>query len=197
MTHRFLLHMDNMPVVQVWTTGTCKWPHMSLVRRFFFFLALRNLNLLLAHVLGCQNINADMLSRLYVEEFSPEHAGHCPYRRWFSLTFGSGFHTTSTAGKLRGCQHVTGLRVRAESVPGFMSGVGDPPPVPPPRVRAGAVCGPPGYAPFRGHPPHVRGRAAAFQLPFRLPDEGGGYTFSRVGAARPPTLTGRPLHTAA
>ena len=45
----------------------------------------------------------------------PEHAGHCLYRRWFRLTFGSGFNTTtSTAGKLRGCQHVTGLRVRAE-----------------------------------------------------------------------------------
>ena len=157
------------------------------------------MNLLLAHVPGCQNINADMLSRLQVEECSgPEHAGHCPCRRWFRLTFGNGFNTTtSTTGKLRGCQHVTGLLVRAESVPDFLSGGGDPPSVPPPSVRAGAVCGSPGYVPFRGHPPHVLGRAAAFQLPFRLPDEGGGYAFSRVCAARPPPLTGRPLHTAA
>ena len=40
---------------------------MSLVRRLFFFLAQRNVNLLLAHVPVCQNINADMLSRLQVE----------------------------------------------------------------------------------------------------------------------------------
>ena len=80
--------------------------------------------------------------------------GHCPHRRWFRLAFGSGFNTTTaTAGKLRGCQHVMGLRVRAESVPGFLSGGGDPPP-----VRAGVVCG----------PPHVLGRAAAFQLPTRV-----------------------------
>ena len=59
----------------------------------------------------------------------PEHAGHCPCRRWFRLTFGSGFNT-SPAGELRGCQHVTGLRVRAESVPDFLSGGGDPSPVP-------------------------------------------------------------------
>ena len=103
----------------------------------------------------------------------------------------------STAGKLRGCQHITGLRVRAESVPGFLSGGGDPPPVPPPRVCAGAVCGPPVYTPFRDHPTHVLGRAAVFQLPFRLPDEGGGHAFSRDCAAQPPTLTGRLLHTAA
>ena len=55
----------------------------------------------------------------------------------------------------------------------FCREVGIPHPFPP-RVRAGSVCGPPGYAPFRGHPPHVGGWAAAFQLPFRLPDEGGG-----------------------
>ena len=61
--------------------------------------------------------------------------------------------------------------------------VGIPHPVPPRRIGAGAVCGPPGYALFRGHLPHVLGRAAAFQLPFCLPDEGGWYAFSRVSAA--------------
>ena len=33
-----LLHTDNMPVVPVWTTGTCTCPHMPLVRRLFFSL---------------------------------------------------------------------------------------------------------------------------------------------------------------
>ena len=47
----------------------------------------------------------------------PEHAGNFPCRRWFRLTFGSRFNTTSPAGELRGCEHVTGLRVRAESAP--------------------------------------------------------------------------------
>ena len=59
----------------------------------------------------------------------PVHAGHCPCRRWFRLTVGSGFNT-SPAGELRGCQHVTGLRVRAESVSDFLSGGGDPSPGP-------------------------------------------------------------------
>ena len=73
---QILLHTDNMPVVQVWATGTCKCPHiMLLVRRLFFFLAQQNVNLLLAHVPGCQNINADMLSRLQVEEFRSRACG--------------------------------------------------------------------------------------------------------------------------
>ena len=74
-----LLHTDNMPVVHVWTMGTCKCPHlMSLVRRLFFFLAQRSVNLLLGHVPGCQNINADMLSRLQVAEFRSGACGTLP-----------------------------------------------------------------------------------------------------------------------
>ena len=76
---QILLHTDNMPVVQVWATGTCKCPHiMLLMRRLFFFLAQRNVNLRLAHVPGCQNINADMLSRLQVEEFRSRACGPLP-----------------------------------------------------------------------------------------------------------------------
>ena len=52
---------------RVLPTGTCTCPHVSLVRRLFFFLAQWNVNLLLAHVPGCQDINADMLSRLQVQ----------------------------------------------------------------------------------------------------------------------------------
>ena len=123
---QILLHTDGMPVQQVWTTGTCKCPHMSLVRRLFFFpcpaerefasgaRAVRILSLIC--FLGCRWRSS-----------GPEHVGHCPRRRWFRLTFGSGFNTTtSTAGKLRGCQHVTGLRVRAESVPDFVGRWGSP-----------------------------------------------------------------------
>ena len=42
---------------------------MSLVRRLFFFLAVRNLNLLLRHVPGKLNIDADACSRLQVQRF--------------------------------------------------------------------------------------------------------------------------------
>ena len=75
---QILLHTDNMPVVQVWATGTCKCPHMSLVHLLFFFLSQRKVNLLLAHVPGGQNINADMLSRLQVEEFRSRACGTLP-----------------------------------------------------------------------------------------------------------------------
>ena len=126
---QILLHTANMPVVPVLTPGTCTCPHLSLVRRVFFFLAQRNVHLLLAHVPGCRDIDADMLLGRRWRGSGPEHAGHCPCRRWFRLTFGSGFNT-SPAGELRGCQHVTGLRVRAESVPDCLSGGGDPSPVP-------------------------------------------------------------------
>ena len=196
--------MDNMPVVPVLMPGTCTCPHMSHVRQFFFFLAQRNVHLLLAHVPCCRDADADMLSRLQVEGFRSRACGTLPVPTMVPSRVGSGFNmTTSPAGELRGCLHITGLQVRAESVPDFLSGGGDPSPVPPPRVRAGSVCGPPGYAPFRGHPPHIRGRAAAFQLPFRLPDEGGGYAFSRVvlhglqcsQADRFMQLPGQPIST--
>ena len=158
---QILLHTD-MPVVPVLTTGTCTCPHMSLVHRLFFFLAQQNVTLCRA---------ARILTLICF-------LGPC--RRWFRLMFRSGSNTTtSTAGKLRGCQHVTGLRVR----PDFLSGGGDPSPVPPPKVCAGAVCGPQGYAPFRGHPQHILGRAVAFQLPFRRPGEGGGYALSDLCCA--------------
>ena len=79
----------------------------------------------------------------------------------------------------------------------FCREVGIPHPFPLHKFVLELFVGHPGYAPFRGHPPHVLGRAAAFQLPVRLPDEGGGYAFSRVCAARPPPLPGRSLHPAA
>ena len=61
---------DNMAIVQVWLSGTCKSPPiMALVRRFFFFLARRNLNLTLTHIPGKLNIDADLCSRLQVQKF--------------------------------------------------------------------------------------------------------------------------------
>ena len=97
-----LLHTDNMPVVHVWTMGTCKWPHlMSLVRRLFFFLAQRSVNLLLGHVPGCKNINADMLSRLQVAEFRSRRMRDTAHTDDGSISrLGVAATTTSTAGKL-------------------------------------------------------------------------------------------------
>ena len=61
---------DNMAIVQVWRSGSCKNKDiMSLVRRLFFFIARRNVNLLLKHVPGKLNVDADLCSRLQVDAF--------------------------------------------------------------------------------------------------------------------------------
>ena len=61
---------DNQSVVDVWTSGTCSdKPMMAVIRALFFFTARRNINLLMAHVSGRDNVNADLLSRLQVAAF--------------------------------------------------------------------------------------------------------------------------------
>ena len=65
---------DNKAVVDIWFTGTCKDKlMMSLIRSLFFRTARLNINLLLAHVPGRYNTNADLLSRLQVREFWRNH----------------------------------------------------------------------------------------------------------------------------
>ena len=67
---RICLFSDNQCVVQVATLGSCKDPHMMcILRTMFFFTALRNIRLLLRHIPGISNINADYLSRLQVQRF--------------------------------------------------------------------------------------------------------------------------------
>ena len=65
-----VIFTDNQSVVDVWKTGTCTDAlMMKVIRAIFFRAAKLNLNIILAHVAGVDNIDADMLSRFQVQEF--------------------------------------------------------------------------------------------------------------------------------
>ena len=65
-----VIFSDNKAVIDIWFTGSCKdRKMMSLIRSLFFRTAELNINLLLSFVPGRYNINADLLSRLQVQEF--------------------------------------------------------------------------------------------------------------------------------
>ena len=42
---------------------------LRIIRKIFFFAARYNINILLFHIAGCLNVDADLLSRLQVLEF--------------------------------------------------------------------------------------------------------------------------------
>ena len=61
---------DNRSVVDSWCSGVCTDPLMlRLMRCIFFFAASNNINILMRHIPGYLNVNADLLSRLQVREF--------------------------------------------------------------------------------------------------------------------------------
>ena len=63
-------HCDNLNVVSIWLTGSCKNPDiMRVVRALFFTCATHNINLLTTHIPGYLNHAADILSRLQVSKF--------------------------------------------------------------------------------------------------------------------------------
>jgi len=65
-----LISTDNLDIVHVWSSGSCKDKLlMSLVRNLFLFIAHRNINILLVHIPGKDNVLADLLSRLQVAQF--------------------------------------------------------------------------------------------------------------------------------
>ena len=65
-----VVHTDNKSVVDVWLTGSCSDARMmAIIRALFFRCAQINLNLLVAHIPGKSNSNADFLSRLQVQAF--------------------------------------------------------------------------------------------------------------------------------
>ena len=65
-----VIFTDNQIVVDVWRTGTCDDKlMMRLVRCIFKHAAARNMNVIMAHVPGKENIDADLLSRFQVDEF--------------------------------------------------------------------------------------------------------------------------------
>jgi hypothetical protein len=65
-----VIFTDNQSAVDVWQSGTCSDARMMAVVRALFFRAARlNLNVILSHVAGVDNSDADLLSRLQVQEF--------------------------------------------------------------------------------------------------------------------------------
>ena len=65
-----IIYTDNKPITQIWLTGTTKNSDiMTIIRKLFYFLADRNINIRLEHVFGYLNTKADLLSRLQVDKF--------------------------------------------------------------------------------------------------------------------------------
>ena len=61
---------DNQSIIDIWKTGTSTNKRMMrLVRAMFFHAANLNLNIIMSHIPGKLNTNADLLSRFQVEEF--------------------------------------------------------------------------------------------------------------------------------
>ena len=71
---QILLFSDNLSVCTIWqSTSSRDKDLMFYLRHLFFFVAKRNINLLVKHVPGQLNISADLLSRLQVSEFKHHH----------------------------------------------------------------------------------------------------------------------------
>ena len=71
-----VIETDNMAMVQVWQTGSCKCKSiMSLIRWIFSFLVEGNLNIVLEPTPGVQNIELDMCSSLQVDKFLASKEG--------------------------------------------------------------------------------------------------------------------------
>jgi hypothetical protein len=71
---QILIHTDSESITFIWRTGTCKDKvMMRLIRALFFFAAAHNINILMHHIPGTTNVNADFLSRLQVNKFRQSH----------------------------------------------------------------------------------------------------------------------------
>ena len=67
---QIMVFCDNLDVVTIWRSGTCKNKHiMNLMRKLFFVCASHNINLFTHHIPGHCNILADHLSRLQMGKF--------------------------------------------------------------------------------------------------------------------------------
>ena len=67
---QILFFTDNLPITQVWLTGSSPNPLiMKLVRHLFLFCARLNINILMKDISGQSNSAADALSRLQVTRF--------------------------------------------------------------------------------------------------------------------------------
>lgn len=69
-----LLYSDNLALCMVWRSGTSKDEKiMHYLRPLFLFVAKLNINLLIKHIAGYNNVKADLLSRLQVHRFKEIH----------------------------------------------------------------------------------------------------------------------------
>ena len=65
-----VIFSDNKTTVDVWRSGSCNDPlMMRIIRAIFFKAAKVNLNIILCHISGKENVDADLLSRFQVQEF--------------------------------------------------------------------------------------------------------------------------------
>ena len=71
---QILFFCDNMAVVSVWNSGSCKDTNiMKVIRALFFTCASHNINILTKHIAGSKNNLADALSRSQVQQFHINH----------------------------------------------------------------------------------------------------------------------------
>ena len=71
---QIVVFCDNLAIVSVWKSGTCKEPRiMKIIRALFFLCASNNTNLICQHIEGHNNVHADFLSRLQVNRFLAAH----------------------------------------------------------------------------------------------------------------------------
>ena len=65
-----VIFSDNQAVIDVWSSSsTSDVRMMAIIRAIFFRCAEINLNLVISHIPGKENANADLLSRLQVAQF--------------------------------------------------------------------------------------------------------------------------------
>ncbi|XP_066914570.1 uncharacterized protein [Clytia hemisphaerica] len=77
---RIVVSTDNEPTASVWSSSSSKDKSMMvLIRKIFFLTARNNIHLSFRHVPGSENVFADLLSRLQVEEFKSVCPGCCPF----------------------------------------------------------------------------------------------------------------------
>ena len=70
---QIILFCDNTTVCNVWLPTSSKDSNMFYIRHLFLFAATHNINLMIKHIPGKSNINADFLSRLQVAAFKNNH----------------------------------------------------------------------------------------------------------------------------
>ncbi len=67
---QIVLFSDNQDTVDIWYKGsTTEKQMMKILRKLFFFTAKHNINLILKHIPGKDNVLADLLSRFQVDKF--------------------------------------------------------------------------------------------------------------------------------